>query len=151
MLELFEAIFSHYQSDPLSRHLKGFYHTEAPQEAEFPYGVFSLVSNVQDFTYTEDFENCLVQFNLYSDDSSPRQACELYELLKGDPVEGTGFDFLELSIEEYRTVSLMRENAILTRVEGVWQYNVTYRMVLQKTGEAAHFVSNKYMYNLLSI
>jgi len=151
MLELFEAIYNHYLADPLADNLKGLYHTEAPQEAEFPYAVFSLVSNTQEFTFSENFENCLIQFNIYSRESSPKEICDLYELLKGNTVAGTGFDFLDLSIDDYRAVSLLRENAILTHIEGVWQYSVTYRAVLEKTGEAAHFISNKFMYNLLSI
>ena len=151
MTELFEAIYAHYLEDPLANNLTGLYNTEAPQNAEFPYCVFALVSNVPEFTFNEDFENCLVQFNLFSKESSPAKICTLYELLRGDTISGTGFDFLELSITNYEAVSLIRENAILFQVDDVWQYNVTYRMILEKTGAAAHFVSNKYLYNLISI
>ena len=110
----------------LSASLTGLWNTQAPQDVVFPYGVFQLISDVPDWTFTEDFEDILFQFNLFSDSSDPVEICALYELLK------TAFDFLELSIANYETVSMIRENAILTR-DGYWQYNVTYRIVLQKS------------------
>jgi len=149
MNKLFEAIYSHYSSDPLASSLTGMYNTEAPQEAELPYAVFALISDVPEWTFSENFENCLLQFNIFSDESSPAEICALYELLKGDVDIGTGFDFLDLSITDYEVVSLIRENAILTRLEGIWQYSITYRMQFQETGVAAKALTVG-MFNLLS-
>lgn len=126
MTDLFTAIMIRYAAVPLKDSLTSLWNTLAPQDAVFPYGVFQLISDVPDWTFTEDFENILLQFNLFSDTSNPVQICALFELLK------TAFDFLELSIANYETVSMIRENAILTRIESVWQYNVTYRVMLQK-------------------
>lgn len=151
MNELFTSIYSHYLEDPLSSSLTALYNTEAPANAGFPYAVFSLVSDVLDFTFTENFENCLVQFNVFSNKSSSKEIGNLFNLFKGDPVAGEGFDFFELSLDNYETVSLQRESAILTRIEKIWQYNITYRCVLQYTGEVAHAIANKFLYNLISI
>ena len=126
MTDLFAAIMIRYAAVSLSSSLTGLWNTQAPQDVVFPYGVFQLISDVPDWTFTEDFEDILFQFNLFSDSSDPVEICALYELLK------TAFDFLELSIANYETVSMIRENAILTR-DGYWQYNVTYRIVLQKS------------------
>lgn len=126
MTDLFVAIMTRYDAVALSSSLTGLWNTEAPQDAVFPYGVFQLISNVPEWQFEEDFENILLQFNLFSKTSSPVQICALYTLLK------TAFDFFDLTIANYETVSLIRENAILTRIENVWQYNVTYRIVMQK-------------------
>ena len=126
MTDLFTAIMIQYIATSISNSLTGLYNTEAPQDAEFPYCVFQLISDVPDWTFTEDFENVLLQFNLFSDESSPAQICILFELLK------TAFDFVDLPIDNYKTISLVRENSILTRLEDVWQYNSTYRIVMQK-------------------
>jgi len=150
MNDLFAAIITHYDADPLAVSLTGMYNTEAPQEAVFPYGVFSLVSNVPDWTFSENFENCLLQFNIFSDKISPVEICALYDLLKGDVGVGTGFDFLDLPITDYEAISLVRENAILLRVENIWQYTVTYRILLRETGEAAKALTVG-MYNLLGL
>lgn len=127
MTDLFAAIMVRYAAVPLKDSLTGgLWNTEAPQETAFPYGVFALISDVPDWTFSENLENILLQFNLFSDTSDPVEICALFELLK------TAFDFHELTIANYETVSMIRENAILTRVEDVWQYNVTYRIILGK-------------------
>jgi len=150
MNDLFAAVITHYDADPLAESLTGMYNTEAPQEAVFPYGVFSLVSDVPDWTFSENFENCLLQFNIFSDKISPVEICALYDLLKGDVGVGTGFDFLDLPITDYEAISLIRENAILLRVEQIWQYTVTYRILLRETGEAAKALTVGF-YNLLGL
>jgi len=151
MDDLFAAIITHYSTDPLeASDLTGLYNTQAPQDAVFPYAVFTLISDVPEWTFSEDFENVLVQFNIFSNTSSPVEICALYELLKGDVALGTGFDFLDLPVTDYEIVSLIRENAILTRIEGIWQYNVTYRMEIQRTDVAAKAMTIG-MYNLLSL
>lgn len=126
MTDLFAAIMIRYADIDLSNSLTGLYNTQALQDVVFPYGVFSLISDVPEWTFSENFENCLLQFNIFSDKSDPVQICALFELLK------TAFDFLELTIANYKTVSMIRENSILTRIEDVWQSNVTYRVILQK-------------------
>ena len=126
MTDLFAAIMIRYAAVSLSASLTGLWNTQAPQDVVFPYGVFQLISDVPDWTFTEDFEDILVQFNLFSETSDPVEMCDLFELLK------TAFDFLDLSIANYETVSMIRENAILTR-DDYWQYNVTYRILLGKS------------------
>jgi hypothetical protein len=126
MKTLFQAIYAQYLSKPLASALTDLYNTEAPPEAIFPYGVFQLISDVAEGTYTEDMENCLVQFNLYSDKSSCSDVCDHFELLKA------AFDEVDLTITGYTPISMVREPSSLLKVEDVWQYNVTYRIVIQK-------------------
>ena len=126
MQDLFTAIMIRYAAASLSASLTGLWNTQAPQDVVFPYGVFQLISDVPDWTFSENIEDILLQFNLFSDTSDPVEICDLFELLK------TAFDFLELSIANYETVSMIRENAILTR-DDYWQYNVTYRILLGKS------------------
>ena len=128
MNTLFTSIYTAYLASGLpDAGMTGLYNTEAPPGAEFPYGVFTLVSDVPDWTFTEDFENCLIQFNLYSDHrTKPAEVCALFELLKA------AFDFVDLTVTGYTSVSLTREMATLLRVDMVWQYTVTYRIYLEK-------------------
>jgi len=127
MTDLFAAIMTRYAAVPLASSLTGgLFNTEAPQDAVFPYGVFQLISDVPDWTYGENLENILLQFNIFSSTDTPVEICALYGLLK------TAFDFLDLTIANYETVSMIRANAILIR-DGYWQYNVTYRVILGKT------------------
>jgi len=152
MKDLFEAIFTRFTEDAdLFGSVTGMYNTEAPANAAFPYIVFSLVSDVQDFDSDSILEDTLIQFNIFSDESSSSEVCDIFEYLKGITVEGTGYDFYELAIDNYTTLILKRETAQLFQVEKIWQYNVTYQCLLNYTGEVAveKFYGN--LYALLSI
>jgi len=128
MKSLFKAIYERWVAVG-NCGLTNLYDTQAPAEAVFPYGTFSMPSNTPDWTFSEKFENCLIQFSLFSKLSSSDEVCACFELLK------TAFDFedVELSIVGYRCISLERESAILFKVEKVWQYSATYRIYLQKS------------------
>jgi len=135
--ELAKAICERFVSDPMSASFTGGIHnTVAPDSAVFPYLVFTLISNTQDITFTEKFEEYLVQFDIYSDEISPLEACNLYLLLKGDPDLNQGFDFAQFTVDGYVLLSCTRESSSLPRweVEGkrVWNYTVTYRILLEK-------------------
>lgn len=127
MTDLFNALYTAYEASGLASPLSAFHNTLAPEDAVFPYGVFSLISNVPDWTFTENLENCLIQINLFSNTVKATEVCALFTLLK------TTFDFLDLTIANYETISMIRENAILTKVEDVWQYNILYRVLLGKS------------------
>jgi len=128
MKTLFQSIYTKYlASDLPAEGMTGLYNTQAPSDAEFPYGIFTLVSAVQDFTFTETFEDCLIQFSLFSDvKSDSTEVCNLFELLKAT------FDFVDLTVSGYKVVSFVRGIANLLQVEGVWQYTISYRILLQE-------------------
>lgn len=126
MTDLFYAIFTEYQGSTLASVLTGMHNTQAPETVVYPYSVFSLISDVPDWTFTENTEEILIQFNLFSKVTNAVQVCDLFEKLKDT------YDFCDLAIANYETVSVVRENSILTREEKVWQYNVTYRVLLGK-------------------
>jgi len=126
MKDLFESIYTRYQATGLTTLLSAFYNTEAPEDAVFPYGIFSLVSDTPDWTFSENFENCLIQFDLFSKTVNAVEVCSLYEFLKD------AFDFQDLFINNHITVSMVRENSNLIRAEDVWQFSITYRVMLQK-------------------
>ena len=82
MKELFTGIYSKYNgNEALKAAITGFYFTEAPQDAAMPYVVYNLVSNVPDWTYTEDMENSLIQFSIFDDHSSSTTINDIYEKL----------------------------------------------------------------------
>ncbi len=119
---LFDAIYARWTAEMGGRIL---HNTEAPGEAEFPYGVMAIVSDVADWTFGETSEDVLVQFNLFSEESMCTEIGETFEALK------SAFDFHDLDVTGYDTVSMVREPANLLKIEGVWQYNISYRIVIE--------------------
>lgn len=152
MKKLFTAIYTKFQADTaLVGAVTDLYNTEAPSNAVFPYIVFSMVSNTIDLDSSQNWENYLIQFNIFDDDSSSNNICDIYELLKGDTAAGTGFDYFNLLIEDYATVVMTREVARLMRVDNVWQYNVSYSLKTVYTGEVATEKYCIHLYNLMGI
>lgn len=123
---LFNAIYARYLATELADKLDALYNTEAPEGAVFPYGTFSLDSNVPEWTFTENSENCVIQFNLFSKTPQCDEVLDAVAALKA------AFDFFDLVVDGYTTVSLTRMLASLVRVEEVWLYNVKYRLLIQK-------------------
>ena len=127
MQVLFTGLYNKYNGDTdLKAIITGFYFTEAPQDAVMPYVVYNLVSNVPDWTYTEDMENSLLQFSIFDDHSSSTTINDIYEKLTAL------FDWCVLTIEGYSHIYMKREFNILTRGNDIWKYVIQYRNEIQK-------------------
>ena len=127
MQVLFEAIRARWLNQG-KLGLTELYNTEAQTNAVFPYGVVSLPSNVPgEGEFEVDTEDCLIQFNLFSDKTLATEVCEAFEALK------LAFDQHDLAVAGYEPISMLREPANLIRVEKIWQYTVTYALLIQKT------------------
>lgn len=116
---LFDAIYNRYLATPFADKITALYNTEADEGAVYPYGTFSLASDVPEWTFTENFENCIIQFKLFSDSDTSKEVTDAFVALKA------AFDFFDLEVAGYTTVSLTRLVSNLIRIEGVWQYNVS--------------------------
>lgn len=58
------------------------YLDRAPEASAFPYCVFSIVSSVPQDTFTEEIDDTLVQFDLYSTSEGATEITGLYEALR---------------------------------------------------------------------
>jgi len=133
MKELFEAIYNYWSSEGKFG-LTELYLVEAPALSTedgdggsvFPYATYST-SIIPDWTFTEEQEDCLIMFALFSDTVSHIEICTIATTLKAS------FDFHDLVIDDYETISLERGNANLIRVEKIWQYSINYSLLVEKT------------------
>jgi len=125
MKTLFEAIYNKFVADG-KYGLTALYNTEAEGEAAYPYGIFSLVNAATELAdFTEDWENCLIQFNLFDDDPKATDISAVCKLLKD------AFHKFDLDIDGYETISLVKEVANLIRVGERWLYNISFRIIIQ--------------------
>lgn len=58
-----------------------FYDTEAPQGATFPYCNYLIVTDLPEWTWSEDFEDVLIQFSIFSKASSSLEIKNIYTKL----------------------------------------------------------------------
>lgn len=106
------------------------YAFKAPQEATFPYCVFHEISETYDFTMalSNEFEDILIQFNIFSDKNSPSEVGTICGYLKAR------FDWCALTVSGYTCLKMEREWAhrMYLSEEAIWQYAVQYRCLLEK-------------------
>ena len=127
MKELFTGIYTKFSNDgDLSGVVTGMYFTEAIQTAVMPYIVYFEISNVPDWTYTEEMENFLIQFSIYSSDSSSVDILSIFEKLK------TCYDWKILTVAGWNSIYMKREFNILSRDNDIWKMDVQYRIEVQK-------------------
>ncbi len=88
------------------------YLDRAPQGAEFPYIVFFIVSDVPEKTFTEDYEDILIQFSLFSSSEGAAEITDMYADLKAL------FDECALTITGSTLVWMKRSN-LTTMVEEI--------------------------------
>jgi len=127
MQVLFQGIWNKFNGNAaLKAAVTGMYLTEAPQTAVMPYIVYHLISNVADWTYTEDMENSLIQFSIYDNNSSSVNILSIFEKLK------TCYDWVVLTVTGYSSIYVKREFNILTRENSIWKMDVQFRTEIQR-------------------
>lgn len=80
------------------------YLDHAPDNAEFPYCVFFIVSDVPNDTFKDKIDDILIQFSLFSASSSAAEMADMYKDLKAL------FDDCSLTITGSTLIWMKREN-----------------------------------------
>ncbi|MCK5604311.1 hypothetical protein KAR91_20650 [Candidatus Pacearchaeota archaeon] len=132
MTELEQGVWDKYNNDAaLKAQLTGgFHNTEAKQGSDRPYGVFQIISNTQRLTFSEDQESFLLQIKLFSNKSSSSELNRMFDAIKNT------YDFTTLTMTDYTSVSCSRVNAIKSKLKDVWQYTITYIILIEKNVSA---------------
>jgi hypothetical protein len=126
---LFEAIYNKFDADAaLKAAVTDLYNTTAPQDTDFPYLVMLLVTSSHEWTFNTDLEDANIQFSIYSNESSPEEAGDIFELLK------TCFDDAILTITGWDNFFMVRQSPsnLIRTPDDVWHYIVNYRVRIQK-------------------
>ena len=133
MTPLITGIYSKFVALPannLYTALSGrLYHAEAPQSATFPYATVFTVSSEHDWTFTDTFEDVLIQFNIFTNERSAANAGTFWKYLIAL------YDDTPISITGYSQIDMIRGQSRLVRDEenNVWQYMVEYECTLEQS------------------
>lgn len=142
MKVVFEAIMSHFQSDSILLALLtgGLWFISAPQNddnasptVEVPYAVYNPISIINDFTFTEDIDNFIFQFNVYTETYDELET--IIAAFVGDSDPANGFHFAELAPTGYEATKLIPVSTAYNFVgeTRLWQVTITYSIDLEKT------------------
>jgi len=127
MQVLFLGIWNKFNSNAaLKAAVTNMYFSEAIQTAVLPYIVYHKISGRPDYTFTEDMENVLIQFNIYDSNSSSATINDIYTKLTAL------YDYCSLTVTGWNSIYMKRELDNLTRENDIWNYFIQYRLEIQK-------------------
>ena len=112
-----------------------FIENEADDGTEFPYAVFSVVSDVKDWQFSERFRDILLQVSIFSSASSSGEIKDIYTNLL------SLYDECTFNLTSNRLLWMWRNNLTTMRDEvttptgtlGVWHYAVDFDVYLEDT------------------
>ena len=134
MNSLFQAVYNRFSSTTGS----GFYNDvsgrmylgHASQGATFPYCVYFSVTDGNDLDFSDEREDFLLQFNIFSQNNSSFEAGNLLESLK------TMFDNCSLTVTGWRHLQFQRGNIYpngdYEQSPPIQGYSVEYNVLLEK-------------------
>lgn len=106
------------------------YYNKAVQSADFPYCVYSLVSNVNELGFSDEHEDFLVQFNLFSQNNSAQEVGNMLLYLQ------EVYDDCDLTVTGWRDLYMKRNgvfpNSDITQVPPIMGYTVQYEVLLER-------------------
>jgi len=127
MQVLFTGIYSKFSGNSaLSGAVTGLYLNKAPQGTAYPYIVYHKISGRPDYTFSEDMENVLIQFNIYDSNSSSATINDIYTKLTAL------YDWCTLDVTGWDSIYMKREFDDLTRENDIWRYLVQFRLEIQQ-------------------
>ena len=128
MKELFDGVYARWVATMGDIPLYNTKNTENEDDVVYPYATFSLVSNVEDMSghFEEDDEIILIQFNVFSEESTCTDINLVYKALKA------AFHKHDLVVDGYNTISMIKGPSNLFRIEKIWQYNISFQLKLNK-------------------
>jgi len=127
MQVLFLGIWNKFNGNAaLKAAITNMYFSEAIQTAVLPYIVYHKISGRPDYTFTEDMENVLIQFNIYDSNSSSATINDIYTKLTAL------YDYCSLTVTGWSSIYMKRELDNLTRENDIWNYFIQYRLEIQK-------------------
>ena len=144
MEALFTGIYGRFQS--VSGTTPAFYTDiggrmyieEIPQGSAYPNATYGLIHNQRDWTFTNDFSEAIVQFNLYSKSNSAVEITDSESKLR------TLYDNCSLATSDlgaiWGHVLMIRDGSWLDKIPSpdstgggnIWRYVVEYNVMLTK-------------------
>ena len=135
MKNLTTKIYSMISGTTLDTAIGGrLYKLRAPQGTALPYVIFFVVSDVYTPTFTEDMEQVIIQFSIFSEASGTTEIEDIYDKLK------LVYDNQTFAPTGNKVVIMTRQNATLTSGEAdmeagtgeYFQYDIDYEVLMSK-------------------
>lgn len=137
MKNLTTAIFSQFAGSVLEASVGGrFYKVGAPQGVAWPYVVFFIVTDTPADTFTDNLEDVLIQFSLFSNDPESTREIEdmltnLKVLFDNSAFTVTGNTMIQMERQPSEGITQQFEETP-TGTQKYFQCDVDYEVIMQK-------------------
>jgi hypothetical protein len=127
MQALKKAIISKFNATAALKSLMpgGLWDIEADQGSAYPYGVFQIISDVEDVTFSDVKDNIIVQFKIFDNTakSSVKLDAVLIQLL-------AAYNRKDLTLTAGSFVSMQKQNVMQNKSDNIWEYLVLFRVII---------------------
>lgn len=136
MLNLLTAIKSKFIGSSLSTDVDGrIFYKESPQNSQFPYVVYFIVSDVPDNVFAKDGESVLMQFSLFSSSGGATEIATMYKDLKA-LLDDCSLTITSNNLVWFKRVNLTTMVDEITTVDGLQKVDhwaVDYEVTMQES------------------
>lgn len=136
MKALTTAIYAKASGSAFSTAIGGrLYKGRAPDGAVYPYVVYMVISETPDPTFSDDLENVLVQFSIFSSASSSGEAEDIYALLCAlyDNCALTITGETMIYMQRQVATPMVEDHVTVSGTLEVWHYAVDYAVLTRVT------------------
>ena len=132
--EVAKAITTHFRSSDVYSVLDGrLYFQQAPQDVEFPYGVFyfngATHEEIMSNTSINNIIECDLQFNLF--DNTQDGGAKIADVAKDFDA---AFHWATINVSGYSYVKMQRENIQpVMYIDEIWQVTINYVLGIQQS------------------
>ena len=127
MQVLFTGLWNKYNGNAaLKAVVSGMYFAKAPQGTAYPYIVYHKISGRPDYTYTENMENVIFQFNIYDDHNGSTTVNDIFKKFTAL------YDWCSLTVVGWDSIYMKRELDDLKNENDIWNYFLQYRLEIQQ-------------------
>ncbi len=131
MKELFQAIFSHYDSstDFKNSLTGGFSYGQGKHSCAYPYAVYSSYAATPEDTFSAEIDDVAIQINIYSKKAGPGECFDLLQLCK------ELFNKSVLPVSNHENVRLIKEMEQPPIISDgkIWMAVIEFNCMLQKS------------------
>lgn len=136
MKNLTTAIYGKLAGSTLFGYVQGrLYKNRAPEGAPYPYLVYAVIVGDPEYTFSENYEDVTVQFDIFSKDASTTEIENIFTALTAlfDNISfnPTAERVLEMQRQSYSLTS--EEHYVTTAEIQVYHYTVDYNVYLERT------------------
>jgi len=138
MKALTKAIYGKLTGSALEAYIPGrLYKGRALPGTEYPYVEYGVATGDPEYTFSDTFENVVIQFDIYSAEAGSTQVEDIYTALTAlyddCALSPTSETLVHMRRSNYNLISEEHSTPTPNSFQQVWHYSIDYDILIQRT------------------